>query len=166
VGIALRVNLPFVEDGDTAETGELWGHRLEVDRPAKADGGPRVGELSHPCRRPRFDLSVGGHEDGAWLEDHLYAYNVEQTGYHDGSLLTIWVKNDADEILAGLHGWTWGGSCSIRDLWVQADLRGQGYGTRLLQAAEQVARTRGCHHIVLEDHPRRHRNYYLRKRLT
>ena len=68
------------------------------------------------------------------------------------------------------------------------DLRGQGYGTQLLQAAEQAARTRGCHQVVLdsysfqapgfyqkhgyevfailEDHPRQHRNYYLRKRLT
>jgi GNAT superfamily N-acetyltransferase len=127
-------------------------------------------------------------EDGEFLEEQLYHYNVEQTGYDDGNLLSIWIHNDANERLAGLHGWTWGGSCYIRDLWVHPDLRGQGYGTQLLQAAEQAARTRGCHHVVLEsysfqapefyqqhgyevfavldDHPRGHRNYYLRKRLT
>ena len=70
---------------------------------------------------------------------------------------------------------------------MQKALRGQGYGTRLLHAEEQEARTRGCHQViidsysfqapgfyqkhgyevfaVLEDHPRHHRNYYLRKRL-
>jgi GNAT superfamily N-acetyltransferase len=91
------------------------------------------------------------------------------------------------ERLAGLYGWTWGGSCYIQDLWVRKALRGQGYGTRLFYAAEQEARTRGCHQVildsysfqapgfyqkhgyevfaVLEDHPRHHRNYYLRKRL-
>jgi GNAT superfamily N-acetyltransferase len=127
-------------------------------------------------------------EDAEFLEEQRYHYNVEQTGYDDGRILTIWIHNDANERLAGLHGWTWGGSCYIRDLWVHPDLRGQGYGTQLLQAAEQEARTRGCHHVVLEsysfqapgfyqqhgyevfavleDHPRGHSKYYLRKRLT
>jgi GNAT superfamily N-acetyltransferase len=126
-------------------------------------------------------------QDAEFLEDQLYTYNVEQTGYDDGQFVTIWVKNQVGERLAGLHGWTWGGSCYIRELWVHKDLRGQGYGTRLLQAAEQEARTRGCYQVVLdsysfqapafyqrhgyevfavlEDHPRQHRNYYLRKRL-
>jgi GNAT superfamily N-acetyltransferase len=136
-----------------------------------------------------YPIEVEAHptpHDGEFLDDRLYAYNVEQTGYDDGKLLTLWVKNLAGERLAGLHGWTWGGSCYIRDLWVHQDLRGQGYGTRLLQAAEQEARIRGCHQVVLdsysfeapgfyqkhgyevfailEDHPRQHRNYYLRKR--
>ena len=70
---------------------------------------------------------------------------------------------------------------------MQKDLRGQGYGTKLLQAAEHEAHTRGCHQVILDsydfqapgfyqklgyevfavltDHPRKHRNYYLRKQL-
>ncbi len=55
-------------------------------------------------------------EDGKFLEEQLYNFNVEQTGYDDGRLLTIWIHNHANERLAGLHGWTWGGSCFIRDL--------------------------------------------------
>ena len=51
--------------------------------------------------------------DGAFLEDQLYAYSVEQTGYDDGTYLTLWVKSPTGERLAGLHGWTWGGSCYI-----------------------------------------------------
>jgi GNAT superfamily N-acetyltransferase len=138
-----------------------------------------------------YQIEVEAHptpHDGRFLADHLYAYNVEQTGYDDGHYLTLWVKSPAGERLAGLHGWTWGGSCFIQELWVHKDLRGQGYGTQLLQAAEQEARTRGCSQVVLdsydfqapgfyqkhgyevfavlEDHPRHHRNYYLRKRLT
>jgi hypothetical protein len=55
-------------------------------------------------------------QDGAFLEDQLYTYNVEQTGYDDGTYLTLWVKNQTGERLAGLHGWSWGGSCYIQDL--------------------------------------------------
>jgi len=138
-----------------------------------------------------YPVEVEAHptfQDGAFLEDQLYAYSIEQTGYDDGTYLTLWVKSPTGERLAGLHGWTWGGSCYIQDLWVHKALRGQGYGTRLLHAAEQEARTRGCTHMVLssfsfqapgfyqkhgyevfavlEDHPRHHRHYYLRKRLT
>jgi ribosomal protein S18 acetylase RimI-like enzyme len=137
-----------------------------------------------------YQVEVEAHatpRDGQFLADHLYAYNVEQTGYDDGKYLTLWVKSSMGERLAGLYGWTWGGSCYIQDLWVHKDFRGQGYGTQLLHAAEHEARTRGCHQVVLdsysfqapafyqkhgyevfailEDHPRHHRNYYLRKRL-
>src|SRR5262249_36096623 len=102
--------------------------------------------------------------------------------------LAIFVRDDQQRLCAGIKGWTWCGSGYISALWVHEHLRGQGVGTQLLQAAEQEARTRGCHQVVLdsysfqapgfyqkhgyevfailEDHPRNHRNYYLRKRLT
>jgi hypothetical protein len=41
--------------------------------------------------------------DGQLLADHLYAYNVEQTGYDDGTYLTLWVKSPTGERLAGLY---------------------------------------------------------------
>jgi len=126
--------------------------------------------------------------DGAFLEDQFYAYNIEQTGYDDGTSLTLWVKSPTGERLAGPHGWAWGGSCYIQNLWGHTDLRGQGYGTQLLHAAEQEARTCGCDQMVLssfsvpapgfyqtqgyevfallENHPRHHRHYYLRKRFV
>ena len=56
-----------------------------------------------------YPVEVEAHptfQDGAFLEDQLYAYNVEQTGYDDGTYLTLWVKSPTGERLAGLHGWT------------------------------------------------------------
>jgi GNAT superfamily N-acetyltransferase len=127
-------------------------------------------------------------EDVRFLEDRLYEYGVTQTGVDDGQWLAIFVRDDQQVIRAGLEGWTWCGSCYIRHLWVHEDLRGQDYGTKLLQAAEQEAMTRGCHHVVLnsysfqapgfyqklgyevfavlEEHPRHHCNYYFQKRLS
>ena len=127
-------------------------------------------------------------EDVRFLEDRLYEYNVEQTGVNDGQWLAIFVRDEQRTIRAGAEGWTWCGSCYIRTVWVHQDLRGQGVGTRLLQAVEQEARTRGCLQIVLtsfsfqapgfyqklgyevfavlEDHPQHHQHDYWRKRLT
>ena len=136
-------------------------------------------------------LTVESHpkqEDVACLDDRLYEYNDAQTGITDGQLLALFMRDAQHTRQAGLAGWTWGGCCYIRSLWVHADCRGQGYGTHLMQAAEQEAATRGCHQVlldthsfqapalyqklgyevfaVLDDYPRHHRNYYLRKRFT
>ena len=89
-------------------------------------------------------------EDIRFLEDQLYAYNVEQTGVDDGRWLTVFVRDDSGRIVAGLHGWTWGGGAKVQTLWVRQDLRRHGYGTRLLAAAEAEARARGCDRILLD----------------
>jgi GNAT superfamily N-acetyltransferase len=123
--------------------------------------------------------------DVRFLEDRLYDYNAAQTGVDDGQWLAIFVRDAQQQICAGLEGWTWCGSCYIRHVWVHEDLRGQGYGTQLMRAAEAEAVTRGCSHMVLasydfqapgfyqrlgyeifavlDGHPRQHRHYYLHK---
>ena len=89
-------------------------------------------------------------KDIRFLEGRLYDYNVEQTGSGDGQWLSIFVRDDAGEIAAGLHGWTWCGACRVQSLWVRQNLRRQGYGQRLLGAAEQEARARGCDQLLLD----------------
>ena len=89
-------------------------------------------------------------EDIRFLEDRLYDYNVERTGLSDGQWLTFFVRDEHGDIAAGLHGWTWGGGGRVQTLWVRSDLRRHGYGTRLLAAAEQEARARGCDRLFLD----------------
>jgi len=84
------------------------------------------------------------------VEDGLYDYNVEQTGTDDGKWLTIFARDDSGEIVAGLHGWTWCDAGKVERLWVRKDLRRQGYGQRLLAAAEEEARSRGCQQLLLD----------------
>jgi GNAT superfamily N-acetyltransferase len=123
-----------------------------------------------------------------YLEDRLYEFNSGATGIQDGQWLAIFVKNEHGRIVAGICGNTWGGVCEIRQLWVEESGRRQGLGTRLLDAAEQEARRRGCRQIVLttftfqapafyakrgfeilcavDDCPRGHQNLLLRKYLS
>lgn len=103
--------------------------------------------METPHLRAEVEPSPG---DIRFLEDRLYAYNVEQTGFADGRWLSFFVRDDAGAIVAGLHGWTWAGGARVQTLWVRADLRRHGYGTRLLAEAEQEARARGCTRLSLD----------------
>src|SRR4029079_6664110 len=82
------------------------------------------------------------------LEDRIYEFNSSITHIADGELLAFFVR-DCDRIVAGICGNTWGGTCELRQFWVDESRRGQGLGTKLFEAAEQEARRRGCTQIVL-----------------
>ena len=86
------------------------------------------------------------------LDREIYAFNVEATGLDDGRMLTIRAVDAEGRLIAGLSGWTWGGCAYVDVLWVSAAHRGQGWGTRLMDAAEREAATRGCTVIVLSTH--------------
>jgi GNAT superfamily N-acetyltransferase len=126
-------------------------------------------------------------DDVQYLEDRIYEFNSSATGIADGEWLAFFVR-ERERIVAGICGSTWGGTCELRQFWVEESQRGRGLGTQLFHAAEQEARRRGCTHIVLmtfsfqapsfyerhgfevfariEGHPRGHRNLLMRKRLA
>ena len=87
-----------------------------------------------------------------FLEARLYEHNCARTGQEDGQLFAFFVRNEQQEIVAGLSGWTWAHACEIRDLWVHPTLRGQGYGQSLLKSAEQEAQHRGCKVILINSY--------------
>jgi len=87
-----------------------------------------------------------------FLEDRLYEHNCAQTEQEDGQLFAFFVRNEQQEIVAGISGWTWAQACEIRDLWVHPTLRGQGYGQSLLKSAEQEAHLRGCKVILINSY--------------
>src|SRR5688572_33005285 len=84
-----------------------------------------------------------------YLEERLYEFNSAATGISGGEWLAIFVRDDDHRIVAGICGNTWGGCAEIRQFWVEEARRKQGLGTRLLAAAEQEARRRACHQMVL-----------------
>jgi len=82
--------------------------------------------------------------DVHFLDDRINQYNFETTGINDGRIISFFVRDELGDIIAGLYGWTWGGTCAVRYLWVRADHRKRGYGTALMEAAEREALVRGC----------------------
>jgi GNAT superfamily N-acetyltransferase len=89
--------------------------------------------------------------DRAALRDAIHAFNIAATGFRDGRVLSCFLR-DGSALIAGIDGFTWGGYARIDYLWVSEALRGRGLGSRLLAAAEDEARRRGCTTIVLDTH--------------
>src|SRR5262245_65881752 len=87
-------------------------------------------------------------DDVQYLEDRIYELNSRVTGIGNGEFLAFFVR-EGDRIVAGVCGNTWGGTCEVRQLWVEESQRHCGLGTKLLQATEREARRRGCTPIIL-----------------
>lgn len=95
------------------------------------------------------------------LDEEIYAFNVDATGLDDGLLLTVKARAEDGSLAGGLSGWTWGGCLYVDLLWVREDLRGEGLGSRLLEAAEQEAVERGCSMVSLSTHSFQAPAFYL-----
>jgi len=85
------------------------------------------------------------------LIDQINEFNHDTTGNDFHEMLNVETDGDG-EVLAGLYGWSLGGTCWIEALWVREDIRRRRFGSRLLAAAEAEARRRGCKQIALETH--------------
>ena len=101
-------------------------------------------------------------EDLQFLEDQINEFNFATTGIRDARLVAILLRDSAGRIYAGLSGHTWGGVAEVRFLWVDEPRRHTGIGSRLLHAAEEEARSRGCTKIVLSTHSFQAPDFYLK----
>src|SRR5438128_10636170 len=91
-------------------------------------------------------------EDVQFLEDQINEHNMVRTGRRDFRPLAVYLRDEQGDIIAGLYGFTWAGWLEIKLVWVREDLRGQGHGRQLVEAAEAEAQARGCERVWLESY--------------
>jgi ribosomal protein S18 acetylase RimI-like enzyme len=125
-------------------------------------------------------------EDIETIVKNVIQYNDHQVERERWQRLAVFVRDEHGKIVGRLNGYTHWDWLFISHVWVDASLRGQGYGRILLQKAEDAALERGCLHAhvdtfdfqargfyeklgykifgVLEDFPKGHTRYFLHKR--
>ena len=87
--------------------------------------------------------------DATSVREGLALFNVAVTGDAYYSPLAIFLRDERDAVLGGVLGHVWGGWLDLSILWVAEPFRGQGYGAKLLRAAEDEARMQECHGVFL-----------------
>lgn len=94
----------------------------------------------------------------SYVRSKLQKYSTESTvrdGFFEqgglrGTPLEVFLLDDRQKIKAGLVGltrWNW---LLIEALWVDELLRRQGFGSQIMQLAEQEAKRRGCTEAILD----------------
>ena len=141
---------------------------------------------SQPADDLRIDADVTA-TDEALVVRGLLAFNEARLGPSGDKPVKFVVRDSKGEVVGGLLGhtrWRW---LYVAKLWVDESVRGKGVGSRLLQAAEELARSRGCTNVsldtfdfqarpfyeklgyqlfgTLEGYPPGSRQFYLRKHL-
>lgn len=128
-------------------------------------------------------------EEAAWgiIGRGLQKYNIEQAGDNEFQRLCFALQTSEKEIVGGVLGEVYWGWLYVDLLWIQDELRGHGYGHRLLTRLEDEARKLGAKHVYLDtfsfqvpdfykahgyqvfgelpDFPPGHQRYFMKKEL-
>lgn len=84
------------------------------------------------------------------IEQRLSAFNDTDVGASQKKSIAVFVRDKDQVIVGGVSGYTAWGWLYIQWLWVDEGHRGQKIASRMLDAAEKEARTRGCHGALID----------------
>lgn len=85
-----------------------------------------------------------------FVNNALKEFNDKAVGPDNHELLNIVEYNNDGNVIAGILGGTYWGWMHLDILWVDENYRRTGIGSKLLKAAEEEARRRGCHSVHLD----------------
>lgn len=92
----------------------------------------------------------GTPEDIKTIAEGLGIYNRAKVGSENYKPLHIFLRDEENRVVGGVLGSTYWNWLSIDYLWISEEVRGQGYGKALIEAAETEARNRGCKNVNLD----------------
>lgn len=97
------------------------------------------------------------------VKNGVIFHNFAATGVSAYYPTNFFLKSECGELMGGLLGMIWGGCLHISILWVDEAARGQGNATRLMDAAEAYAREHHCHLATLDTHSFQARPFYEKR---
>lgn len=100
--------------------------------------------------------------DNAVVREGIIAFNEKILGERDKTF-SIFLKDPLGNVFGGIQAFMGTESIYIDVLWVESDLQKQGYGTKLLNAAEQEAIKNGCIFSLVDTWDFQAETFYLKK---
>lgn len=134
-------------------------------------------------------VSVDRPEETAWgiIGRGITEYNQQQAGDEGAKRICFIVAGQNQEVLGGVIAFVYWDWLYIDLMWLKTELRGRGYGSKLLMLAEDEARKLGAKHAYLDtfsfqapgfyakygyqvfgelqDFPKGHQRYFMTKEL-
>ena len=97
-------------------------------------------------------VNIGEPGDAEWsaIGPGVGQYNKQRAGDTKHQSLCFVLRAADESIVGGVIGATYWDWLYVDLLWLQEEFRGQGYGHRLLEAAEKEARKRGAKNAYLD----------------
>lgn len=99
--------------------------------------------------------------DNAILREGIVAFNESIVGERDKEF-SIFLKDDLGNIFGGIQAFLGSESIYIELLWIEGNLQKQGYGTQLLDTAEQEAVKNGCSFSAVDTFDFQAEEFYLK----
>jgi GNAT superfamily N-acetyltransferase/ketosteroid isomerase-like protein len=99
--------------------------------------------------------------DNAVVREGIIAFNENIVGERDKAF-SIFLKNDLAKVFGGIQAFLGTESVYIEVLWVTGNLQKQGYGTKLLDAAEREAIKNGCIFSLVDTWDFQAEEFYLK----
>lgn len=98
------------------------------------------------------EYSIEKIDQPAWeiIGGGISAFNQQQAGEDHAKNLCIVLKAPDGEIVGGAIGATFWDWFHLDLMWIKEELRGKGFGSRILLEAEAEARLRGAKHVFLD----------------
>lgn len=94
------------------------------------------------------------------IEDKINEFNMTVTGDRNWKPVRIFLRADDGSLRGGITANLWGGWMHVDYLWVDQDLRKEGFGSQLVLAAEAEALAYGCHDAWLETYSFQAKPFY------
>jgi GNAT superfamily N-acetyltransferase len=100
--------------------------------------------------------------DEHYVRTQLGVWNMKVTGHVDYSPAYFFVRDGETRVRGALLAFVWGKWLHVDTLWLHDDIRGQGWGTKLLEAAHELGREKGAKAAWLDTFSWQARPFYER----
>lgn len=100
--------------------------------------------------------------DESFVKEALGQWNIRVTGFRDYSPAYFFLRDGENRIRGALLAYVWAKWLHVDNFWLEEDIRRQGWGTKLLEAAHVVGREKGAEAAWLDTFSWQARPFYER----